>query len=572
MFIDVGKEICTQTGRLWHQAIGPNEQAQVYKWRRCCLESYMKWMYDGSPPSDKGAGQRYYHDCMLRDIAALTSVAPKRSSWGRGGLLYSQFYSSAKEMFDATKRFPFDNDGLEELALNAAVARSIHGVAGGYRRQQEVLIKGYLASKRRVATAIKDSQQKSFGIREEHRIRWELMLELLLRIERQEDPPAVTLPTAPPYVYAIRTPVLLEFLQKTTDKYATGFEITRATAGQQVSWSHTQAMAMFLRCLPFVVSGQNLTKETAVWWGHRQSSREAVVQGRDRFLPATREIYGLGFVNTLRKYGFCWLEPRFDWERWTFQPQFADHVLFGNNMLRNQYNRYGQRIYAVFDATRKIELALRWIAEYHTQQTVVSRMIHWMSHTVLHQFRLDVIGSGPVDQEIVPEEADDAKACTAPWSFDYFFRIFGEVHLVEGGKTMLKQPELLYDLFFGDEPDLRRKHWDTKPFRMLYHQARAGLVPLRIGIRADNMWKEYTKKIFFRHHWILPYPGNGMLTQTTKQSKRMWYSVIIERDKHIWGKDTYRTGTPRALPEYISWDKNQWLEYLEPFGGAGDGR
>jgi hypothetical protein len=48
----------------------------------------------------------------------LTSVILKRSKLREGGLIYSQFYGSVKEVSDATKYFPFKNDGFEELVLD----------------------------------------------------------------------------------------------------------------------------------------------------------------------------------------------------------------------------------------------------------------------------------------------------------------------------------------------------------------------------------------------------------------------------------------------------------------------
>ena len=55
---------------------------------------------------------------MLHNAASLTSVPPKKSKHREGGLIYSQFYSSVKEISDATKRFPFTNNGMEEMALD----------------------------------------------------------------------------------------------------------------------------------------------------------------------------------------------------------------------------------------------------------------------------------------------------------------------------------------------------------------------------------------------------------------------------------------------------------------------
>ena len=56
--------------------------------KRCCLEKYVQWMYDGQPPG-LGDGQLYFSQNMLHDAASLTSVTPKRSKQREGGLIYS---------------------------------------------------------------------------------------------------------------------------------------------------------------------------------------------------------------------------------------------------------------------------------------------------------------------------------------------------------------------------------------------------------------------------------------------------------------------------------------------------
>ncbi|KAI7226593.1 hypothetical protein KC330_g8763 [Hortaea werneckii] len=118
LYVDIGKEICPQTSLIGEQERQLDEEPQVCTWKRCCLERYMNWMYDGLAPSKKGEGQRYYTQNMLYDAESLTSVTLKRSKHREGGLIYSQFYNSVKETYDANKCFPFTNDAMEELALD----------------------------------------------------------------------------------------------------------------------------------------------------------------------------------------------------------------------------------------------------------------------------------------------------------------------------------------------------------------------------------------------------------------------------------------------------------------------
>ena len=127
-------------------------------------------MYDGEPPSTGSNGQRYYTQNMLHEVSSLSSCTPRRSKLREGGLIYSQFYGSVKEISDASKRIPFDNEGLEELAIDPQILKGARNAAGGNMRDKKVLELAYCASKRRANVATRDSVNKSFGIREEHRI------------------------------------------------------------------------------------------------------------------------------------------------------------------------------------------------------------------------------------------------------------------------------------------------------------------------------------------------------------------------------------------------------------------
>ena len=188
----------------------------------------MRWMYDGRPPR-KGKGQQYFYTNMLYEASSLTSVTPKRSRQREGGLIYSQFYASVKELSDATKCFPFNNDGLEEMALDPQIRKGARQAASSHRRDAKIIEFAYLASKRRTRDALTDSRKKSFGIREEHRITWALFQGLQSRL-RDEDSadPDVELADCPSHAWPVKTSVYLDYLWRSADKFSTGFEVVRA--------------------------------------------------------------------------------------------------------------------------------------------------------------------------------------------------------------------------------------------------------------------------------------------------------------------------------------------------------
>ena len=134
--------------------------------------------------------------------------------------------------------------------------------------------------------------KKSFGIREEHRITWGLFQNLLTRL-RSEAPEdlEVVISDCPSLAWAIKTEVYLNFLWRSADKFATGFEVVLARCQRDlVTWEQPKIMAMFLRCLRFVFGGYQLRRESALWWSRRERP--------------TRTWYGLGSCNTLPRYKY----------------------------------------------------------------------------------------------------------------------------------------------------------------------------------------------------------------------------------------------------------------------------
>ncbi|KAF2092374.1 hypothetical protein NA57DRAFT_50343 [Rhizodiscina lignyota] len=100
-------------------------------------------MYDGRPPATGTSGQQYFELNMLRDACSLTSVPPARSKLRQGGLVYSQFYASVKEVWDAAKQMPFANSDLEDLAIDPAVlqgARFVRHCANKFAAGFEIVL------------------------------------------------------------------------------------------------------------------------------------------------------------------------------------------------------------------------------------------------------------------------------------------------------------------------------------------------------------------------------------------------------------------------------------------------
>ncbi|EWZ79008.1 hypothetical protein FOWG_16786 [Fusarium oxysporum f. sp. lycopersici MN25] len=263
LYFDVGKETCPQQPSQvvpWSQlAAGiiedpPQKQAETLLYRRCCLESYAFQVRNRCKGTQK---QVFYPFSMLQDTGSFTIETGKRSPRRAAGLLYSQFYSSAKEIFAAGNVYPFTNAAIETLALDKKLGKTWELVGGGLSHQPTALIKAYLYTKFRCHHAILGSMKKSFGIREEHRVSKELFYAIDNQIKSRElHDKRLIIPTddGSPY-YSFTTSTLLTWVRCNINKFCVGFEMVYSFQDPHfVTCEQTRIMLMFLRCLQFSTS------------------------------------------------------------------------------------------------------------------------------------------------------------------------------------------------------------------------------------------------------------------------------------------------------------------------------
>jgi hypothetical protein len=597
-FVDIGKEICPPSSSVSSTIENVAVEPQVYSWRRCCLREYIRQLYDGQPPAIGGAGQRYYAQNMLYEACSLTSETPRRSKLREAGLLYSQFYASVKELFDASKCKPFDNGGLEELALDPQIRRGLHATIRGHLPDLMVIERAYIASKGRVNNVISSSRHKSFGIREEHRVSWGLLQEMRSQLSTDFREGSVQgLPARPTYVWGVKSDIYLGFLRRSADKFATGFELmlTKSSEGL-VSQEETKMMVMFLKCLRYVFGGQLLQQESALWWSCKAARREA----------GTPAWFGLGFSNTLPRYGYCWLERRFDWNQLRFDPQITNQVLFGSDIFHGKHFRRKAEVQVFFDCIRRLELALTWLRTFQKVSDVVDRVISWMVHICLHQFRVDILHRVRSDMRHASER--DALQGKQPFCMEYLRDILDDrVYVTSGNRCDIKTASDLAHLLFDFGDGLGRTHWEDLPFRKLYQRAISGLhvfdsSELRTNsITMETLFRKRLLRRLLSYHWILPYPSRDHIMQRTKDGHRMWYSIIFSESNEeaskscarepegqhgeedwtsrlrkkkqaeeyaqdrrwLWGRKSWQHGHPKAIPTWVWWEEPQWVRWLQ---------
>ncbi|KAB8239978.1 hypothetical protein BDV35DRAFT_386193 [Aspergillus flavus] len=214
-------------------------------WRRYCLESYSEWIQQQQPRGSPPPRVQFYPTSLLQDTGSLTLETRRTAPQRQAGLLYNQFYSSVKEVFAAGNVYPFTNPALETLALDPQLRKTWQHVGGGLSHDPVALTRAYLHMKRRCHAALQGSSQKIFGLREEHRVSWDLFraIHTAMRgryLHRTRIPGT---PGAEAPFYSFPTPTLLSWLYWNTNKFCVGFEMIYSLNDRHfVTWEHTRAV------------------------------------------------------------------------------------------------------------------------------------------------------------------------------------------------------------------------------------------------------------------------------------------------------------------------------------------
>ncbi|WKT54238.1 hypothetical protein QSH57_004822 [Fusarium oxysporum f. sp. vasinfectum] len=501
LYIDVGKETCPL-----QNSVSPPE-AQTYLWRRCCIRHHLDHLYDGIIPK---SGQNFYHESMLRDAGGMTTLTPLRSRLRRGGILYGQMYNLTKEIIDAARTFPFQNPDLRHLALDPQLRHGMQNICGKSTSSNSITDRAYLASKRRCHYGLTDSNQRSFGVREEYRISWVLFQSVLIALRSlTPETRSIKLPGPLPYLWAIRSSVFVDFAWHNIDKFTMGFELVRA---QRVlgltTWEQTKIMDMFLRCIRVAAGGHDYSREGALWWSRRELPQP---------VGSPQVRYGLGFGQTLEQYGYCWLEHRINWGQLRFLPEITNMVLFGTGTLQKRYLKYGGHIKHFFDLSRCADLGLQWLQRYAAENVIINQILSWLCHICLQQMRIDIMNS--VRRDLLPEARtttldDHVQFCREGLSAI----LLNDITAVSGNHSHYKSPLGVAQALFGFDDSRPRGHWENKPFRKLHQRICAALQEFPAERRLSQLFTRRLHRYLFGYYWVLPYPSSEGLAPRTKDA------------------------------------------------------
>ncbi|KFY09998.1 hypothetical protein V491_07848 [Pseudogymnoascus sp. VKM F-3775] len=542
-FVDLAKQTTSSDTALPYDKIPDDREAEVYLWKTCCLEAYRRTRTTLNTDGSQTKGNlrcTTYPWATMRDTMSLTMFTTPQGKEARDGLIYSQFYRLIKTPFDSTKVYVFDNDSVENLALDPGYIRSLRQEGGGITFSKGVCEFSYMHSKKRAHANLVDNQWKSYGTREEHRISITMLEEIYQQWVQWDlyDADDGTNDRPLPY-YIVPTSELLDFLYAQINKYCFLFEHILAHTAKTYSLPETVVMVVALRALRFCYGSSLLGRESLLYkdrWEVRRGQKVIVKEG-------------LGMHESMERCGFGWFLPKFNWSTWRLAAPHGENVLVGNLLMHEEYKRRWRAVKDLRDVFIRFNQAVAWYGQYSMDgnarlQGVWLEYLHVLN---LEQFDTDIWKTMLKANRRCPELRPEVIQKRMAGQFCYrdmkkMFQVDGQAsppHVVTGNKMRFEGvKDLVHFLFMWDDGKERRG-WESKPYRVIFQKS-FEMIERRLGYSRAEKWLEEFFYLVRLTHWVLPYPSNTSLITLTKTSRSqglrgrtMWFSAVYADPRHV---------------------------------------
>lgn len=571
-YVDLGKQVTSEDSALPYDSLPAEHEAEVYLWKRCCLEAYARTRIKTLANGTKARGSpgvRTYPWATTRESMGQTLFAPPHSQESADGLIYTQHYALIKTPFDTSKTYVFQNDALENLALDPGYIRSLQQQGGGATFSQRVCEFAYLHSKKRAHANLTDNRWRSYGVREEHRVSL-AMMDAVCEQWKQWDlyDDSIDEARGPTPYYVVPTKALLAFLSAQINKYCFLFEHVLAHTARTYSLPETMVMVVALRALRFCYGSSMIGRESLLYkdrWEHTRAGRVIVKEG-------------MGMKATIERCGIGWFLPKFRWHTVRLAPPHGENLLVGNVLMHAEYKRRWRAVKDLRDVFVRFNQAEGWYKQYDMPQHPM-RLRKWLEYLhvlSMQQFDADVWRAMLAAHKGSPELSPTALAMDGSISYCYrgmkkLFLVDGAVsppHLVTGNKMHLERSSdvLTYLFMWGDQRV--RQGWANKPYRLVLQKS-FELIARRLGRSKADCWLHEFLHLVRLTHWILPYPSGTSFISSTKKSRSqgltrrmMWFSAVFVHPTlapplregnrntlgHLLQVGHSQRQTPRAMP------------------------
>ena len=458
-------------------------QPYTYLWRKSYLDQVYTRFKMGVPRD--GFRRNIYPFSLLDEVCSMTLEPGKTHPLKLVGLIYSQYYSSTKEIFDVAKVYPWDNNSLEGLAIDPLLHeewKKLANFSGATWNHQKVT-SSYIAAKNRVSIALRGARFRSYGTREEHRLSMTLLLNIGTRLhQRNLTNNQVCL--KPGYFVTIPTNSMVNYLYANISKFAFGFEHSLIRdGGRHISPASTQMARVFLQFLRASYQEYPLGRQNGMWLAFKEN------QSNDS------KAYGLGLKETMKSTGYGFIIPsRIQWSSWQFCPHMAKSTLFTEWTIQRPFTKAYKEVQQSAAFNSNCHELLTWLQKQFQNGSTWSMSSSCStssscSRTSYHGYQaLQIIWKWLVEnlvwgfqQEVLNACSGDLQDGKQEWSPNGFhfsvdklsLQMKGKLNLVgynSNGRQQPKTPLQRLQHLWEFEDGLARKSWKNKPYRLRYQQ------------------------------------------------------------------------------------------------------
>jgi hypothetical protein len=520
-----------------------------------------------TPPSVAGKLTGFkkvsYPWATLRDAGSQTIATAHTCPTFKEGYIYSQFYNLIKGPFDAAKVYVFENENLENLALDPAYIRTLNKAGGAVAFSQATATASYLHGKKRASLNLRDRTRTSFGVREEHRISLELLDAVCDVWESWEAQPSLPLPPpAPLPFYTFRSKQVLQFLKAQINKHCFLFEYVLANTQTTHSLPEFTVMVLALRALRYSYSSTLIQRESLLFKDQWQVKRK----GKDI------QLEGIGMAVAMAQYGIGWFLPKINWTTWRVIPPHGDHFLAGNILLHRQYQRRWRAVRDLRDVYVRLGQAEEWFTRHHLRgcgrdQRQWLDFLHGLN---INQFDLDIstslLRSHKSYPELAPSESEYKVSSFTPFCYRTLRKTFqvdpdhGPLppHTVLGNKGRFTSSSELIDFLFNWDKNPKQGSWAKLTYRLIF-QRTCEIIQKYLGQERQRQWQREFKFLIQVTHWILPYANDQSFLNLTKSNKAKgliprtsWFSAVYnEHPLELKSIPDWPQGLERSLDRII---------------------
>ncbi|KAG0123310.1 hypothetical protein HOY82DRAFT_544266 [Tuber indicum] len=539
-FLDLGLEVLGEHGGL------------NCFYRKCCLEESLKQLREKST----GLKASTYSWALTTLTANQTFAYSKSSTQYQNGLIYSQYYSPLKSLFDAGGTYPLQNTSLDYLSLPPELFKLWQASGNGGERFQvdrEKLGKSYIHCRDRILLSLKGAIQQnlSFGIRQEHRLSFQLFLGLKDKSDQ------IVISQQPKSCFMQESSEVFHFLYGNFLRFGLGLEYT-ATRLKTLSYDLTQddcrIFKMFLQLQKASFSNTMLEAKGDLWRSHSRTGE--------------RTLAGLGLKDQLATYRFCWLSPSvMNWSKWAFGSTLAtsntfNYIQIHSTALPKVKHLLQQK--SQWEILEKLGELLKEIQDVTSQQ--VYKILAYMGTLVIQRFRIDVWTSlfKFCDPEWIEEgEAKKELALSGLLPLDYENVLsfaptrFCRIKYSNKYKYSLQDRwEILFHSEDKWEKQELRKAWKDKAYR-LYFQKCFSIISTACDSETARLW-EYllVQTQFVRSNFLLPSPSKHTFLQKQSQTGQVSSIYWVPIQHCSW----VMSDSLRRLPENGS-EEDRWKKW-----------